>query len=38
MVRSRLAPGLKPTFTHGRIEYGDVVTRGAGTGHAVSAA
>jgi hypothetical protein len=27
MVKSRLAPGLKPTFSHGKIEYGDVRSR-----------
>jgi hypothetical protein len=27
MVRSRLAPGLKPTFSHGAITYGEVRSR-----------
>lgn len=27
MVKSRLAPGLKPTFSHGKIEYGEVRSR-----------
>jgi hypothetical protein len=27
MVRSKLAPGLKPTFSHGRIHHGEVRSR-----------
>jgi len=29
MVKSRLAPGLAPTFSHGRISWGDVQVPGA---------
>jgi hypothetical protein len=35
MVKSKLAPGLTPTFSHGRITWGDIQPRGAA---AVSAA
>ncbi len=38
MVRSRLAPGLRPTFSHGTITWGDVRSAKSGSRSAASAA
>ncbi len=38
MVKSRMAPGLRPTFSHGSISWGEVRSAKTGSRSAASAA